>query len=139
MKKAFLLVLFVACFVLMACSNYTRKFYTEIPLAEGEKITPATEFCYFEDFPQNVPFKVLKPLVMGKSFYGSAASIRDDFAYKAKHRGGNAVANYHESQRFGFWPWRLIRPVISGDVIVILNSRGKSCAEMGGSSYYDLD
>jgi hypothetical protein len=47
-------------------------------------------------------------------------------------KGGNAVGNYHEGQRFGFWPWRLVRPVASGDAITILNTRGKSCVEMGG-------
>ena len=134
MKNKLLLAVSLAALVFAGCSNYSRKPYTEIPLADGEEAVPFEEFCAFEDFPQDVPFKVLAPVKAAKSVYGSADALRPVIKEKVAKRKGNSVANYHENQRFGFWPWRVIRPVASGDAIVILNSRGKSCAEMGGEA-----
>ena len=134
MKNKMMLAVSFAALVLAGCSNYSRRPYTEIPLADGEETEQINEFCYFEDFPQDVPFKVLAPVKAAKSTYGSADVLRPIIQEKAAKRGGNSVANYHESQRFGFWPWRIVRPVASGDAIIILNSRGKTCAEMGGEN-----
>lgn len=132
MKKTLLLAVSFAAFAMVGCSNYSHKDYTEVPLAEGEEFVPPTEFCAFEDFPQGVPFKVLGVVKAAKGTYGGADYLRPIIQEKVNAKGGNAVANYHEGQRFGFWPWRMIRPVASGDAITILNTRGKSCADMGG-------
>ena len=135
MKKKFLFAVSFAALALVGCSNYSARPFTEIPLADGEEVVPPTEFCAFEDFPQGVPFKVHAPVKAAKSTYGGAESLRPTIMEKVGARHGNAVANYHENQRFGFWPWRMIRPVASGDAITILNTRGKSCAEMGGFAF----
>ena len=134
MKNKFLMAASLAALVFAGCSNYSRKPYTEIPLADGEETVQLEEFCAFEDFPQDVPFKVLAPVKAAKNFYGSAEGLRPVIKEKVAKRKGNSVANYHENQRFGSWPWRMIRPVASGDAIVILNPRGKTCAEMGGEA-----
>ena len=132
MKKRMLSVVSLAALALVGCSNYSRLAYTEIPLADGEEVVAPTEFCVFEEFPQDVPFKVNGIVKAAKGTYGSVVDLRPTIKEKTAQKGGNAVGNYHENQRFGFWPWRMIRPVASGDAITILNTRGKSCAEMGG-------
>ena len=132
MKKTLLLAVSFVAFAMVGCSNYSHRDYTEVPLADGEEFVPPTVFCAFEDFPQGVPFKVLGVVKAAKGTYGGAAYLRPIIQERVNAKGGNAVGNYHEGQRFGFWPWRVVRPVASGDAITILNTRGKSCEEMGG-------
>ena len=134
MNKKILMAVSFAALMFAGCSNYSHTDYTEVPLSEGEEFVPPTEFCAFEDFPQGVPFKVLGVVKAAKGTYGGADYLRPIIQEKVQKKGGNAVANYHENQRFGFWPWRMVRPVASGDAITILNTRGKSCAEMGGKT-----
>ena len=45
-----LLAASLGAFALTSCSNYSRRPYTEIPLAEGEEEVAPNEFCAFEDF-----------------------------------------------------------------------------------------
>lgn len=124
----------LAAVALQACSNYQARVYNEVPLVEGEEVVPFEEFCYFETEPNGAAFKVMGKVQVGGGTYGSAASLLPKLEAKAKARGGNAVANYRGSQRFGFWPWRFIRPVVSGDAVQILNAHGKSCQELGGTT-----
>ena len=124
----------IAAVALQACSNYQARVYNEVPLVEGEEVVRFVEFCYFETEPNGAAFKVMGKVQVGGGTYGSAAGLLPKLEAKAKARGGNAVANYRGSQRFGFWPWRFIRPVVSGDAVQILNAHGKSCQELGGTT-----
>lgn len=121
-----------AAIALQACSNYQPRVYNEVPLAEGEEAVPFEDFCYFDTEPNGAAFKVIGKVHLGGNFYGSANGLLPGFEKKVKARGGNSIANFKASQRFGFWPWRFIRPVVSGDAIQILNANGKSCEELGG-------
>lgn len=132
MNKKILLVVSLAALLFTGCSNYKKRAYTEIPLAEGEETATLTEFCAFEDFPQDVPFKVLGVVQKKKGVYGATTSLRPAIMDLVRAKGGNAIGNFHENQRLGLWPWNAVRPVASGDAMIILNPRGKSCAEMGG-------
>ncbi len=31
--------------------------------------------------------------------------------------GGNTIINYEGGQSFGFWPWRIVRPVVYGTAV----------------------
>ncbi|MFG0704039.1 hypothetical protein [Acinetobacter sp. TYF_19] len=37
------------------------------------------------------------------------------FAERAQSSRCYVVNNYNASQRFGFWPWRIVRPVVWGE------------------------
>lgn len=126
------LLLAAAAIALQACSNYQPRVYTPAPLAEGQQVELFNDFCYFDTEPNGAAFTVLKKVVAAGNFYGSAEGLKPKLEDKAKRQGGNSVANFKASQRFGFWPWRVIRPVVSGDAIQILNANGKSCEELGG-------
>ena len=130
LKVVFLLA--VAAIALQACSNYQPRVYNEVPLAEGEEVVPFEGFCYFDTEPNGAAFKVLRKAVVGGGSYGSTESLKPTLEQKVAKLGGNSIANFKASQRFGFWPWRFIRPVVSGDAIQILNANGKSCEELGG-------
>lgn len=134
MKSLLSIVLVVAtAFALSACSNYSKRNYTEVPLNDGEEIVPFNEFCYFETEPQGAAFKIVKKkTVVAGNVYGSPDALLPKLEEKVKTQGGNSIANFNASQRFGFWPWRAIRPIVSGDAIQIMNAHGKSCAELGG-------
>lgn len=135
MKKMMLLAASLGAFALTSCSNYSRRPYTEIPLAEGEEEVAPTEFCAFEDFPKDVPFKYVHAVKASKMLYANPKSLRPAIETRVRKRGGNAVANYHENIRFSAFSFTLVRPVASGDAITILNTRGKTCEEMGGQSF----
>ncbi|MBP5246739.1 MAG: hypothetical protein J6Z31_02660 [Fibrobacter sp.] len=134
-KKLIFAVTSLAAMTLIGCSNYTRRPYTEIPLAEGEEEVAPTEFCAFEDFPKDVPFKYVHAVKASKMVYADPKSLRPAIEKTVRKRGGNAVANYHENIRFGAFSLTIVRPVASGDAITILNTRGKTCEEMGGQSF----
>lgn len=134
MRSVLSIVLVAAtAFALSACSNYSKRNYTEVPLSDGEEIVPFNEFCYFETEPQGAAFKVIKKkTIVAGNFFGSTDGLLPKLEDKVTKRGGNSIANFNASQRFGFWPWRVIRPITSGDAILIMNAHGKSCAELGG-------
>ena len=125
-------VLAFAAVALQACSNYQPRVYNEVPLAEGQEAEEFTDFCYFDTEPNGAAFTVLKKVAVGGNSYGSTSKLLPILEEKAKKLGGNSVANFRASQRFGFWLWRIVRPVVSGDAIKILNANGKSCEELGG-------
>ena len=50
----------------------------------------------------------------------------------AKAAGADAVIHYNGSQRFGFWPWRFVRPVVTGTAIKWEPARDVDCAAAGG-------
>ncbi|MGE8564165.1 MAG: hypothetical protein ACN6NM_10275, partial [Acinetobacter bohemicus] len=52
-----------------------------------------------------------------KGTYGSVVELYPRFAERAHQVGGNVVINYNASQRFGFWPWRFVRPVMWGKAV----------------------
>lgn len=137
MKVKNLFVLAVAAIVISACGGSDPAPSVE-PVANGNGgsgiINKPTEFCYFiGGTPQgDVEFTLLKNVKVAKGTFGAVSSILPKFEEATIARGGNSVVNFAGSQRFGFWPWRFIRPVASGRAINITNTQGRSCKEMGG-------
>ena len=62
--------------------------------------------------PDSSQFQIKKRIKVAKGTYGSVVELYPRFAERAHQVCGNVVINYNASQRFGFWPWRFVRPVI---------------------------
>ncbi|QIL79744.1 hypothetical protein G7047_07375 [Diaphorobacter sp. HDW4A] len=95
----------------------------------------AAQFCFFPGSPpSDVKFQTVRKLKVGKGTYGGVKDILPKFANQALGLGADAVMNYAGSQRFGFWPWRMVRPVVQGVAIQWTAPPGKDCAALGGST-----
>ena len=88
MKSLLSIVLVVAtAFALSACSNYSKRNYTEVPLSDGEEIVPFNEFCYFETEPQGAAFKIVKKkTVVAGNVYGSPTPCFPSLKKKSRLR-----------------------------------------------------
>ena len=85
--------------------------------------------------PVGTEYEFRGNLKRGKGSYGSVNDILPLMAHDAIVLGANAIMNYNGSQRFGFWPWRFVRPVVTGTAIRVNNGGVFNCEEMGGVSY----
>lgn len=105
-------------------------------LVSGSALAEGTSgICAFKGTPpSDFKYKVVKNLKVGKGTYGSVNDIEPAFIQKARDLGADAVINYNGSQRFGFFPWRMVRPVITGKAIKwdANNAKAFSCTENGG-------
>ncbi|MFS1523827.1 hypothetical protein ACL7TT_06880 [Microbulbifer sp. 2304DJ12-6] len=88
--------------------------------------------------PSDVKFEKIQKIKIGKSSYGSVTDILPKFANKAKSLGANAVVNYIGSQRFGFWPWRFVRPIVRGEAVKLNIDSEKTCKDAGGATVRDV-
>ncbi|CAM3220058.1 hypothetical protein [Moritella viscosa] len=84
--------------------------------------------------PTDIKYEKIQRIKIGKGTYGSVTDILPAFADKANSLGANAVVNYIGSQRFGFWPWRFIRPIVRGEAVKLYLDNGKTCQDIGGST-----
>lgn len=84
--------------------------------------------------PSDFKYKVVKKIKVAKGTYGGISEMVPLFSQKAKSVGAEAVLYYNGSERFGFFPWRVVRPVITGTAIVWDKSNQKAfpCTENGG-------
>lgn len=92
-------------------------------------------FCFFAGTPPaDVKYAVVKKLKVSKGTYGGVKDILPKFAGHAKKIGADAIIDYTGSQRFGFWPWRMVRPVVRGTAVKWSGTLGKDCTAMGGTT-----
>ncbi|MFC6052410.1 hypothetical protein A6M14_00985 [Acinetobacter sp. Ac_877] len=77
----------------------------------------AKMICLIEGNPSNTDYKVIKRIKAGKGTYGSVVDLYPTISTIATRYKADAVINYNGSQRFGFWPWRIVRPVITGTAV----------------------
>lgn len=92
-------------------------------------------FCFFAGTPaSDFKYTVIRKLKVGKGTYGGVKDLLPKFAGYAQSHGADAIINYTGSQRFGFWPWRMVRPVVRGTAIKWANPAAKDCAAMGGTT-----
>jgi hypothetical protein len=112
------------------------------PSAQGNIPQPtsdAANFCFFTGQPpSNVKYQVITPLKVGKGTYGNVREILPTLVERAQARGADAIIHYAGSQRFGFWPWRFIRPVVRGEAIRWLEPLGQDCEGLGGSTLQSI-
>ena len=88
--------------------------------------------------PSDVKFEKIRKIKRGKNSYGSVSDILPAFGAQAEALGANAVVNYIGSQRFGFWPWRFVRPVVRGDAVKIGFRAGQRCKDIGGATISEV-
>ncbi len=77
----------------------------------------AHSICTIKGTPNADQYKVIKRVIAAKGTYGSIEEVYPRFIDRVQQTGGDVVINYRASQRFGFWPWRVVRPVIYGTAV----------------------
>ncbi|WP_420993183.1 hypothetical protein ACKI2N_023660 [Cupriavidus sp. 30B13] len=92
------------------------------------------EFCFFAHLPPaSQKYKIVKNIKIGKGTYGSVQDILPKMAEYAQLRGADAIVQYTGSQRFGFWPWRMVRPVVRGVAVQWTDPKPSGCESIGGT------
>lgn len=100
---------------------------------DAAEVASLGSFCFIAGRPvADQKFTVVRKLKLGKQTYGSVRDILPAFASRAKALGANAMINYTGSQRFGFLPWRMVRPVVRGTAVKMPGLPGADCAAVGG-------
>ena len=84
---------------------------------EAAATQPALHVGAIKGTPDSTQFEIKKRIKVAKGTYGSVVELYPRFAERAHQVGGNVVINYNASQRFGFWPWRFVRPVVWGTAV----------------------
>ncbi|NIB44134.1 hypothetical protein HBA55_31335 [Pseudomaricurvus alkylphenolicus] len=93
------------------------------------------DICLVTGLPSSdIQYENIRKIKIGKNSYGSVTDILPAFADKADSLGANAVVNYVGSQRFGFWPWRFVRPVVRGQAVRLNMNDGQTCKDIGGAT-----
>ena len=90
--------------------------------------------CLIEGTPSSDQFKSIKRIRVAKGTYGGFEEIKPKLATVARKYGADVVINYHQSQRFGFWPWRIVRPVLWGTAVKW--NTPVNCSALGGTEIY---
>lgn len=95
----------------------------------------SSELCLFTGLPPaSLQYVKLGKVKVAKGTYGSVTDILPQFAERAQAKGADAVINYIGSQRFGFWPWRFVRPVVRGEAIRWLSPQKPLCSAVSGTT-----
>ena len=95
-------------------------------------------FCLYSGAPTgDTKYTALSPAKTARETYGSVLDELPRFVEASKASGGDAVIHYNGGQHFGFWPWRLTRPVLTG-VPIKWDGPAPDCAATGGSTFYDV-
>jgi hypothetical protein len=122
--------LITLCFMmlLVGCSA------TTVPLSKVDQ-AKSLEICLFTGVPpSDLSFTKLGKVKVGKGSFGSVVDILPKFAAQAQVLEADAIINYAGTQRFGFWPWRIIRPVARGQAIKWDSKVKPECSQVGGTT-----
>ena len=113
---------------------------TVAPIAPAAQVAlDDGNFCLFSGTPpSDYKFKVVKEVKVAKGAYGPVTQILPAFVAQAKEAGADAIVNYAGSQRFGFFPWRLVRPVVRGTAVKFEGTEPIDCAKMGGTTLSNI-
>ena len=90
--------------------------------------------CLIEGTPSAEHYKSIKRIKAAKGTYGGFEEVKPKLAIIARKYGADVVINYHQSQRFGFWPWRIVRPVLTGTAVKW--NTPVDCTALGGKQIY---
>ncbi|WP_224973138.1 hypothetical protein [Acinetobacter oleivorans] len=94
------------------------------------QITANPPICLIEGTPSAEHYKSIKRIKAAKGTYGGFEEVKPKLAIVARKYGADVVINYHQNQRFGFWPWRIVRPVLTGTAVKW--NTPFNCAALGG-------
>jgi len=95
------------------------------------------DFCFVPSTPAAGTYTVIRRVKLGKGTYGLITDILPKFAENAKRLGADAIVEYDGAQRFGLFPWRMVRPVVHG-VAVKWIAQPASCAAVGGTTLQSI-
>lgn len=132
MKKSILAVVWIGV------SAAAQAGTPEQELADGRRIAASLsqegrDLCVFDgDVPSDVPHQIIRKLKVAKGTYGGVKELLPTLVQEALADKADAIMDYNSSQRFGFWPWRVVRPVVTGTAIRWTEQPRKSCEAMGG-------
>ena len=110
----------------------------EQELAEGRRLAATLsqegrDLCVFDNgAPSDMPHQMLQKLKVAKGTYGGVKELLPSLVQQALAAKADALVDYNSSQRFGFWPWRVVRPVVTATAIRWNEAPRKSCEAMGG-------
>jgi hypothetical protein len=91
-----------------------------------------TDMCFYAHRPTgDARFTVVGPLKQGKQTFGSVRDLLPRLAAQARADGADAIVDYDAGQHFGFWPWRLVRPIAHGTAIK-WSGPAPDCTASGG-------
>lgn len=97
------------------------------------------DFCFFAGTPQSdIQYVTIRKLKVAKGAYGGVKDILPKFAATARKVGADAIINYTGSQRFGFFPWRTVRPVVRGVAIKWVSLQKPECGAVGGTTLKEI-
>jgi len=102
---------------------------------------PAAErdLCLVRGKPSgDARYQVLKKLKVARQTYGSVTLVLPELAQQARAAGADLIIEYNGSQRFGFFPWRLVRPVATGTAVRWLGAQPVDCAALGGNTVAEV-
>lgn len=123
-RKPMKIIAFViAAILITGCASKNKN-----PARENQPI------CLYKNAPQ-VDYEVIRFYRVGKNSYGGVNDVLPKFVHTARRLDADAVINYWGSQRFGFWPWRFIRPVMQGTAVKWKTGTVVSCEATGGKLY----
>ncbi|MDY0745043.1 hypothetical protein SNE35_11015 [Paucibacter sp. R3-3] len=83
-------------------------------------------------------YQVIKKLKVARQTYGSVTLVLPELAKEARAAGADLIVEYNGSQRFGFFPWRLVRPVATGTAVRWLGTQPVDCAALGGNTVAEV-
>ncbi|WP_151793440.1 hypothetical protein [Acinetobacter nosocomialis] len=101
--------------------------------AQAENIVKSP-VCVLETVPSADHYKSLKRIKVAKGIYGGYEEIKPKLANAARKYGADVVIDYEQRQRFGFWPWRIVRPVLTGTAVKW--NTPFDCAALGGKEIH---
>ncbi len=97
------------------------------------EVKPQNSVCMIAGKPAgDVQYDVIRRVKRGKGTYGSPTQILPAFAAQTHALGADAVIDYRAGQRFGFWPWRVVRPVVWGTAVRWSAGQHIDCQAIGG-------
>ena len=115
--------------LLASCTNRTVNTSGEMT----EKMENV-KICLIAGLPEKqYSYEIIQFIKFGKGSYGRVNDSIPEFIKQAKVLGADAIINYQGSQRFGFWPWRITRPVLRGDAIKWTSDKKINCEDAGGA------
>lgn len=92
------------------------------------------DFCFFANLPSSGQnYRIIKKIKIGKGTYGSVENVLPTMAERARQQGADAIIEYTGSQHFGFWPWRMVRPIVRGVAVQWTDPKPASCESIGGT------
>lgn len=100
--------------------------------AQTPEVPSSKPICVYPGSP-SAEFDVIRALRVGKGTYGSVTEITPVLIKDARSLGADAIINFAATQRFGFFPWRLVRPVAHGTAVKWKAGEVVDCTATGGT------